>query len=145
VARMLRSNRSVRALTVGSSLICATMAICCAVALAQLSDSSGSFLLGDTWIVARPALVPTGLWFALQMLAIGPQIGLMASGRLTAVVRLRGASVLLLIVGIGVGAASGDLVLALYSAAASAGAAAAAWWVVWTAGHPSPEAEPLRV
>jgi O-antigen/teichoic acid export membrane protein len=115
---------------VRTTKIATTVAVLNTVVLLVLPDSVGELVLGDTWQLAEPLLLPTGLQIVLLGLITGPRSGLAGLRAVRKTVRIDIAGAVVLLAMTAVGAVVNGALGAVWAVAAGQACVATAWWVV---------------
>jgi len=108
---------ALRAIGISSAL--AIIALAWGLAVLLFPFSWGRDLLGQTWITARPLVLPATIWAAAYGLQAGPISAIRAMQLVTLSFRIRALTAFLLVAGVTVGALFGDALGAMWGFAAS--------------------------
>lgn len=130
--------------TVAVSVLLSLIAGAALVAMSLAPESAGRAVFGETWPAMVPLLLPVGLAQLGQAAAVGPQVGLVASGAADRLARTRRVAVSTLLIGtvsagLAWGATAAVWTLGLFSLAQIP----CWWWVSITARPPADSEQPV--
>ncbi len=142
IARSLSIDTQPRRLAVRTSLLATAVALLNAVVLLVLPDRIGEVVLGASWHVAKPLLLPTGVQIVCLGSLTGVRAGLLGMRAIRKAMVLDVVGTVVVLAAASTGAVIDGAVGALWAVAAGWGLMAVLWWVTFLGhtAHPRPAA-----
>lgn len=145
IARENPGPRGVWAHVLRAIAITSVVAVANVAFLLLMPDPVGRAILGNTWPLAEPLILPAGLQLLLAVLGSGTRDAMLGRRQITLVTVIDVAASLLLIAAAGIGAVVADARGVLWAMVIAQAALTVLWWVVFLTRARQPAAEEERV